>query len=381
MSKARLRGITWGHRRAIDPLKNSLSLFYSSHPEVEIHWSSRPLHSFEFTPIVDLAKDYDLIVFDHPFVGEIAADYSLQPLDELIPPESLTSFVGPSLESYRYADQLWAVPIDAACQVAVSRPDLMTKLGRPPPENWSELIAFGHNAAKYRLSLAIGLHGVHSLMTFFSLCANLGSPCAVEAHKLFVERDVAVHAIALLGELLEFCPKHCLDWSSIELHQAMTQRDDLVFCPAVYCYATYAEADHRRPLRFHNFPGPLGCRGSTIGGAGLGISAECRSMEAAIAYAEFASSLPAQMDFARNHGQPALTCVWKDDEINARFDGCFRATHNTIDESWIRPRYNGYLAFQAKAGNLIEKHLRGLSPANTLIDQLVELHQAKLSEA
>ena len=46
-------------------------------------------------------------------------------------------------------------------------------------------------------------------------------------------------------------------------------RDDLVSCPAVCCYATYAERDQRKPLRFHDLPGPRGHGGSTIGGTGL----------------------------------------------------------------------------------------------------------------
>src|SRR5688500_10335992 len=66
-----LRGITWDHRRAIDPLVSTLSLFRSRHPDIDVEWFSRPLHGFEFTPIIDLAKEYDLIVLDHPSVGDI----------------------------------------------------------------------------------------------------------------------------------------------------------------------------------------------------------------------------------------------------------------------------------------------------------------------
>jgi hypothetical protein len=30
-----------------------------------------------------------------------------------------------------------------------------------------------------------------------------------------------------------------------------------------------------------------------------------------------------------------------------------------MDGCWIRPRHDGYLAFQARGGELIESHLRG----------------------
>jgi multiple sugar transport system substrate-binding protein len=382
MADLQLKGITWDHRRAFDPLTKTLSLFHSGFPDIDIQWVSRPLHGFESTPVVDLAKDYDLIVLDHPFVGDIAVSSCLLPLDDVLEPCQPTAFVGPSLETYRFAERLWAIPIDAACQVAVSRPDLMAKLGQPPPTDWTQLIDLGRAAARANLGLAMGLRGVHSLMTFFTLCANLGSPCSVEPRHGLVDHGVARQALTLLRELVSLCPKLCLDLNSIELHEAMVARDDLVFCPAVYCYATYAEPDRPCPLRFHDMPGPRGPKGSTIGGAGLGISARCRHPEAAKTYARFAASLNAQLAFARNHGQPALRAIWEDHEVNRQFNDCYRSTVRTIEQSWVRPRYPGYLQFQAKAGTLIEQHLRGRIAEKALLDNLEGLHsRADGSEA
>ena len=292
----RLRAITWDHRRAIDPLVNTLGLFASAHPGIAIEWSSRPLHGFEFASVPELARDYDLIVFDHPFVGEVAATGCLLPLDGLVAPD--VSFVGPSRESYMYAGRLWAVPIDAACQVAVSRPDLMARLDAPAPGDWSSMITLGRSAAVRNLRLAMALRGVHGLMTFFTLCANLGKPCGTEPECVLTDRQTARLVLAMLRELASLCPADCLDWNSIAVHDQMAARDDLVFCPAVYCYAAYAEADRRHPLRFHDLPGPRGHGGSTIGGTGLGVSSACGHPDAARAYARFAASAEAQFAFA-----------------------------------------------------------------------------------
>ena len=38
-----LNGITWDHRRAIDPLIETLRAFREERPEVTVHWASRPL--------------------------------------------------------------------------------------------------------------------------------------------------------------------------------------------------------------------------------------------------------------------------------------------------------------------------------------------------
>jgi multiple sugar transport system substrate-binding protein len=376
MARIKLRGMTWGHRRAIDPLLATKAMFELQHPDIEIEWSSRPLSGFEFTPVPELAREYDLIVLDHPFCGEIAATGCLLPVDDVIAAAGGDRYVGPSLESYTYAGRCWAVPIDAACQVAVSRPDLLQALDAAPPVDWRELLVLGEKASRKGLKLAIGLRGVHSLMTFFTLCANLGTPCATDPEQPLVERDVARQVLDHIRALLAHCPKEALDWNSIELHDVMVARDDLVTCPAVYCYATYAEGDQRKPLRFHDLAAPNGPAGSTIGGTGLGLSAHRGNDAAKRAYAAFAAAPGVQRLFALHHGQPARREAWSDAEIDTRFGHCYSATLATMEACWTRPRFPGYLGFQAKGGDLIEQHLRGQIGEAMLLDLLQQAFAA-----
>ena len=379
MTSITLRGMTWEHRRAVDPLLRTLDGFREHRPDVTVDWTTRPLHGFEFAPVEALARDFDLIVLDHPFCGDIAAAHCLRALDALVDDALENAFVGPSLASYRLDGHVWALPVDAACQVAVGRPDLLARLDRAAPLSWEETLALGHLAHARGLRLAIGLKGVHSLMTFFTLCANLGRPCAVAPDRPLVERDTARTALEAMRALLALCPAEALDWNSIALHEAMTARDDLVYCPAVYCYATYAEADMRAPLRFFDLPGldGNGPRGSTIGGAGIGVSAQCADPEAALDYVRYLMAAGTQRSFAAHHGQPAAASAWEDAAINARFGDGYEATRATIEAAWIRPRYAGYLAFQAAGGALIEQHLRGALPEATLLDRLMALHAGK----
>jgi multiple sugar transport system substrate-binding protein len=376
MAEKRLRGMTWGHRRAIDPLIATLPEFRRRHPDIEIAWDSQPLHGFEFTPIEALAQRYDLIILDHPFCGDIVRTQALLPLDELVTPILERAFVGPSLATYRYDGRIWALPVDAACQVAVARPDLLAQLDRPAPADWAHLLQLGEAAQRKGQKLAIGLRGVHSLMTFFTLCANLGHPCATEPQRPLVDRDTAQLALDAIKALLAYCPPETLDWNSIDLHDAMVAREDLVFCPAVYCYATYAEADIAHPLRFSNLPGLLGenPRGSTIGGAGVGVSAHIADREAALAYVGYLMESATQKAFAAHHGQPARIDSWEDEATAARFGGCYPDTRATMEGCWIRPRYAGYLAFQAEGGALVEQHLRGEIGFEVLFDRLSALH-------
>ena len=379
----RLQGMTWDHRRAIDPLKALDAAFAQQRSDVEITWRARPLAGFEFDPIERLAAENDFVVFDHPFCGRIAATGCFLPVDALLDAVGGEgAFVGPSVATYRYGQGIWGVPVDAASQVAACRPDLMARLGRDLPQTWEETCALGEHAARRGLSVVIGLHGVHALMTFFSLCASLGAPYAGDRDDS-IDETAAREALGQMRRLVGLCTAPVLDLNSIALHETLARDDTQVYCPAVYGYAAYGEADQDHPLAFGPFAGCAGAAGagSTIGGAGLGISARVAGdpevYEAALAYARLAASGPCQRDiFAAHHGQPAHVAAWDDGDIDRRFNGFFSATRGTMEASWIRPRHDGYLAFQAQAGDLIENHLRGDLEEGALLERLKALDGA-----
>ncbi|MGH6805714.1 MAG: carbohydrate ABC transporter substrate-binding protein, partial [Ensifer adhaerens] len=65
-----LKGMTWSHPRGYDPMV-ACSRIWQEKTGVAIHWEKRSLQDFEAYPVEDLAKAYDLIVIDHPHVGQI----------------------------------------------------------------------------------------------------------------------------------------------------------------------------------------------------------------------------------------------------------------------------------------------------------------------
>lgn len=377
-----LKGMTWDHRRAVEPLAALDAVFAERRPDVTLSWSARPLSGFEFDPIECLAADNDLVIFDHPFCGRIAATGCFLSVSGLLEQSGGDdAFVGSSMATYRMGGGHWGVPVDAACQVAAFRPDLMERLDEAVPQTWEEACALGERAARRGLSLAIGLKGVHSLMTFFSLCASMGAPYAAETSER-VDESVAREALGQMRRLLALCKAPVLELNSIALHEALAVSDDLVYCPAVYGYAPYGEADSGHVLAFGPFAGMDGARpgtGSTIGGAGLGLSSRLNERpelrEAALDYARLAASGEVQRDvFAAGHGQPAHMDAWTDAAVDDRFNGFFSATRGTMERTWTRPRHNGYLGFQAEGGDLIEAHLRGDLDQNSLLARLAARH-------
>ena len=144
MSAPTLKGMTWSHPRGYDPMV-ACSTLWREKTGVAIAWEKRSLQDFESFPVEELAKAYDLIVIDHPHVGQITAEGCLAPLDmpgrETECEALARGSVGQSYPSYTWPDQTgqdrqWAFPIDAACQVQAWRPDLLAAA----PASWGEVL-------------------------------------------------------------------------------------------------------------------------------------------------------------------------------------------------------------------------------------------------
>src|SRR3546814_15973390 len=73
----RTRGLTWDHPRGY----NALAAAAATSADCELDWDKQPLEGFEAHPIADLCARYDLVVLDHPQVGEAVAAGCLQPVE------------------------------------------------------------------------------------------------------------------------------------------------------------------------------------------------------------------------------------------------------------------------------------------------------------
>ena len=76
-----LKGIAWDHPRGFDPMLATAKEFSNKFSEVKIIWDKRPLQSFADRPIENMAFEYDLMVIDHPHVGEASRKNLLSELD------------------------------------------------------------------------------------------------------------------------------------------------------------------------------------------------------------------------------------------------------------------------------------------------------------
>ena len=58
-------------------------------------------------------------------------------------------------------------------------------------------------------------------------------------------------------------------------------------------------------------------------------------------------------------GQPGHLKAWQNDNINNNCNNFFKNTLDTLQKSWLRPRYDGYMYYQDIGGTLVNNYLRG----------------------
>lgn len=369
---AKLKGMTWSHPRGYDPLV-ACAARWQEMTGVEVEWYKRSLQDFESFPVEELARAYDLIVIDHPHVGQITAERCLAPLDVGGRKTECAALsagsIGQSYPSYTWQGQQWAFPIDAATQVQAWRPDLSPAA----PRHWSEVLDLALAGC-----VLLPLRPPHSLMSFFTLAGNLGQRCAVDGPGDLIDRAHGARVFAIIAELAALVDPECFRMDPIAVSERMAETGSKIACaPLIYGYVSYA-MDGFRPhrLAFADIPaaGVRGPVGSALGGTGIAVSAFSDSRDAAIDFAYWVSSGEVQRGlYAASGGQPGHASAWEDEAVNAATGGFYRNTRATLEAAWVRPRHDGYMAFQQAASDRINDGLVGRHDAVSVVDDINRL--------
>lgn len=368
-----LRGMTWNHPRGWRPLE-ACSAIWRERTGVQITWAKRSLQDFETYPVEALAREYDLIVIDHPHVGQVARESCLLPLPEERLADIARGSVGASFPSYHWQGRQWALPIDAATQVQAWRPDRMDK----PAADWDDVLRLAREGR-----VALPLRAPHSLMCLYTLSAQLGAPGRVEGPDLF-DTAVSVQAIELLNELLPHLDARCHTQDPIAVSDGMAREDSPVHCsPLIYGYVSYAlrDAEGKR-LGFADMPELRGRPpvGSALGGTGMAVSALRPHTAEATEFAIWVAGAEAQAGpFAAAGGQPGHAFAWEDASVNAASGNFYRGTRRTLEGAWVRPRHDGYMAFQEAGSHRLMKGLLEHEAPRAIVDDLNRLFRESLT--
>lgn len=330
--------------------------FAETHPGVNITWEQRPLQAFADQPIGTMSDEYDLMVIDHPHVGEAAVQGELLPFDGQGYDEELAQLaaesVGVSHPSYEFDGRQWGLAIDAASPIAIYRPDKLDAA----PTRWDEVIKLAEQG-----EVVWPVKPINALMSLFNQLANLGQP--------FGEGDrgadpaTATEALEAMRAVTKHLPEECFAMDPIGAYEWLSVRSTHSYVPYLYGYTNYSRPGFRPYLvQAANIPAltDLGPVGSAIGGTGIAISSRTKHPKLALEYAFWIASAECQRGlYFDAGGQPANIVAWRDPSCNAASNNFFSATLETLEKSYLRPRHHGYLAFQDSGGDLVHACLRG----------------------
>lgn len=387
------RGLTWEHPRGTHALRAAASEATPLGVPVSLQWDAQPLEGFESAPIGELADRYDLLVIDHPHLGDAITQGALQPLDEVFPQLVLDDLakhsVGPSFASYSAEGHQWALPLDAATQVQAVRDELVGAA----PCTWDEVLTLSREAP-----VALSLAGPHAFLSLCSLVVAIGPeprslpprPAAADligedSGPLF-NREAAMAALATLHELAVRAPAGTAGLNPIGLLDRMRDRRDIACVPLIYGYVNYAASELAgAQIRFVDAPAqaPGGRPGSVIGGTGIAVSARATLTPALVRHLSWLLSGEAQQRFIPLHeGQPSRDSAWESVAVNDSFGNFYQGTRRTLELSWVRPRFAGYSAFQTEASAIVHEGLAAphVSPGR-IIDQLESAYRGALARA
>ena len=351
-----LRGITWEHARGYGSVVAAAAAYRGTNPEVEVVWEFRSLQAFADHPIEELAGEYDLLVIDHPHIPHAAENGLFAALDggehdtelALLASQS----VGRSFESYSSAGRQWALPIDAAAQVAAYRPDLLAE----PPRDWPAVL----DLAREGRVLWPG-KPIDAFSSLVTVSSNAGAD-PMGADGLFLPEQDALRALGLLHELAAHVPIENLSWNPIQVADALADGDRFAYSPLLFGYTNYSRAGFRsHRLRYVDIPsGARGVAGSLLGGAGIAVSAQCSSRAEAVDFAFWLASAPVQAGvYFDGGGQPGNAVAWDDDRTNDLTLDFFRGTRATLDGASLRPRTAGFVELQDRLSVLVTRALLG----------------------
>ena len=362
-----LRGITWDHPRGYGSLV-ATTRQYEREREIHVEWDARSLRDFGGAPLEELARHYDMLVIDHPHVGDAAESHDLCALDEVLPQSTLAALVsesiGPTGASYRYGGRTWALPLDAAHHVAAYRPDL---LDEAPPETWRGILDLARRLLRAGRPLALPLAPTDCICSFMTLCASQGSPPGHGGR--WVDHEIGAASLAWLREAAALANRSSLTWNPIQCLDHMAHSNDVPYCPVTFGYVNYAwDREGRHPLRYTHVPGG---QGALLGGAGFAVSSHSAHRTVAAAYGAWLCSAAIQAGpYVASEGQPANRAAWVDERANDWTNGFFADTRSSMEEAYVRPRHPGFVPFQTWAGKAIHAFLDRDEDAASLLEKM-----------
>ena len=165
----------------------------------------------------------------------------------------------------------------------------------------------------------------------------------------------------------------------------MTRTDEIAYCAFAYSYGNYCRPSFvEHPLCYgelaHFFNGTE--LRSIIGGTGLAVTRHCPELETALDFALFCASAKVQKGvYAYAGGQPAHREAWEDEALDLFSNRFFSNSRTSHENAVVRPRYDGFVPLQEKAGVPLQRYLRKKITRETAWEAINQQYRESLPEA
>jgi len=374
-----LKGITWDHKRGYDPLITTTETFKKMYPDVNITWDKRSLSDFGNYPVEKLVDKYDLLLIDHPFIGEACKKELFLDLKHYLSKEELKKIedntVGNTFYSYTYDNKILALPVDAAAIVSAAKKEWFDKHGENIPRTFNEVIEFGK---KYSGKVITPLCAIDIWCVFLSLCS-------ADTDGKFIDRmngidlQTATEQIEKIYSLIEVSAGDPFELNPINVLDLIANGEDYCYSPYLFGYVNYSIAgEYKNIVSFYDVP--LDKKGNTtslLGGVGVAVSKNCCASEIAVKYANYIARPDIQSTlYFESGGQPAVKISWLSNENNRKCNDFFVNTLNTVENAFVRPRFMGWNVFQEKAGELLAYEMSNGTDSKIIADKLNDLFKS-----
>lgn len=357
----KLKGLTWDHPRGYDSIVAATKIFEQSFSNIQLTWHKRSLKEFGDQSLEEFINEYDLLMVDHPFVGEAHENGFLTGLEQLLPEADLVKqsemHVGKSYESYTYQNHQYALPIDASAQFSafhtknISHNDI--------PRTWDQFMEIV-NQTSFSKKVIWPLCPTDLWCSFLTISAQFAGNSKQIFNPLGFDQDIAQKAIDFLKTALEKIPKESWKLNPIQALELMV-KGNYSFAPLLFGYISYSQKESL--IRFSNAIAfnpdrPI----SLLGGVGLAISAYSRYQQECAHFMKFVWSDEILSGcYIENSGQPSLLSSWKSSALNKQSENFFNNTIGSMNHAYVRPRFSGFNKFQAAAAHYLHENFRKIN--------------------
>jgi multiple sugar transport system substrate-binding protein len=318
-------------------LQNQLNAWNASHPNEKVELKELPEDAdAQRQQMVQNAQaksdTYSVLVMDVVWTSEFAANQWITPIPEDKVPD-LGKLVPATVETAKYRDKLYAVPMTSDGGLLYYRNDLLTKAGiSAAPKTWDEMLADCQKVATLPEAKGMGCYS-GQFEKYEGLTVNF-SEAVNSAGGQVVDKDGKPNvntpeAKAGLEELVNgfktgAIPKAAITYKEEESRRAF-QDGKLLFLrnwPYVYALASKTDGSSKVAGKFGvaPLPGKTGPGVSSLGGHDYAISSFAKNKATAIDFINFmASEARQKANIEKTSQAPTWASLYDDPTLNKQF--------------------------------------------------------------